>query len=118
MRIRCHGTSSFPKIVALAKQIYEEASSREGTSPFCLDTFRRQYIYGAMSFTAVDADDEPFVVFLAETTACRTTCSGPVLVHPDIFCNMHVLQEVASQAFVRLSELLGLRIMGCVAHPS
>lgn len=112
-RVRCHDRLLFPKVVSLAKRTLEYSSSGDGDrdSSIWLDAFKRQYVYGAISFTAVNADNEPFAIFLAETTAQRALCPGPVLLHPEVSCKMHTMQEIMSQAFVHLSALLDLRLV-------
>lgn len=89
------------------------SSEEDGSGSFLwLDAFKRQYVYGAMSFAAVDADNqEPVIVFLAETTAHRVLRPEPVVLHPEVSGHVHTLQVIGSQAFVCLSELLGLRLV-------
>jgi hypothetical protein len=74
-RVRCHETLLFPKVLSLAWRTLEGSSSGDAISSVWLDGFERQYIHGAMCFTAVDVDDEPLAVFLQETTEPQVTLS-------------------------------------------
>jgi hypothetical protein len=114
-RVRCHETLLFPKVLSLAWRTLEGSASGDAISSVWLDWFKRQYVYGAMRFTAVDVDDEPLAVFLQETTEHRLLCPRPVLLNHQFSCKPHVMQEIPSQASVHLTGFLGLRIVESVA---
>lgn len=61
-----------------------------------------------MSFAALDSYGEPVVIFAVESTAQRTLCLGPVLVHAEITCDIDLIRELAYRGLKLLSELVGL----------
>jgi hypothetical protein len=99
-------------VVTLAERKFGVPSPTAGiTSPW-LDGFNRQYLYGAICCAAVGPDtSELLAVFLADSTAERPLCPGPVLLNDEVSCPMrHTIQEIGPQAFAHLAKLLGLRL--------
>ena len=102
IRIRCRDETTFPRVAAFAKQVHDETDALDA---FCLDVFKRRYVYGAMCFAAFDANGDPLIVFLAESSAQRKISPGPVLVAPSLSSSNDTIQQIASKAFSLLSRL-------------
>ncbi|MCJ1461293.1 hypothetical protein MMC28_011675 [Mycoblastus sanguinarius] len=111
IRIRSLDSVLFPKIVAFAEQYGNNATLGGETRSLCLDSLHRQYVNGAMCFAALNSYGDPVVAFLVKSTAQRTLCMGPVLVHADIPCDIRLIQGIAVKGLMLLSELLGLDLM-------
>ncbi|MCJ1458465.1 hypothetical protein MMC28_008838 [Mycoblastus sanguinarius] len=105
LRIRCRDEMTFPSIVRFAKQLHDDSDELDA---FCLDTFKRRYAYGGLSFAAFDAYGDPCIIFLVETSARRDFFPGPVLVSPDFSGSNDTVQHLASKAFSLLSQLFAL----------
>ncbi|CAD6567466.1 MAG: hypothetical protein ASARMPREDX12_001008 [Alectoria sarmentosa] len=103
LRIRCLDEKTFPGVVRFAKQLHEDSNEPDA---FCLDTFKRRYVYSAMSFAAFDAHGDPCIVFLAETSARRELFPGPLLITPDLSGNKDAVQHLASKVFSLLPDCL------------
>ena len=90
-----------------AKQIHDQSDELEA---FCLDTFKRRYIYGAISFAAFNAHGDPRILFLASVSARGGffLVPGPVLIAPSASANSDTVQHLASKAFSLLSQLFVL----------
>lgn len=110
LRIRCLDQLLFPKVLAFVKTFDEEKTFfDEGLQAFSLDKFKRQYVYGAMSFVALSADnDDPVAVFLVGATAHKTVWLGPVLTRTDIDVagSDHSLEKLALEALLLVSQNL------------
>ena len=101
-RIRCQDETFFPKFVDFVKERYDNS---DDLNAFCLETFKRRYAYGAMSFAAFDAHGNTCIAFLVETSAQRELCPGPVLVAPRFSSSNGMVKKVASKAVSLLSQL-------------
>ena len=99
-RIRCRDEETLPRVLNFLRKSYD------GHDAFCLDTFKRRYTYGAMSFAAFDAQGDTCIIFLAETSAKRDFFPGPVIVTPRLSASNDTIQQIASKAFSLLSILL------------
>lgn len=96
--VRYHDTALFGKVSTMAQQSHD---NRDGL--FDLDTFKRKYIYSAMSYAAVGLDGEPLVVFLTEASAERRLAPGPVLFHATFGGGMQLLNEIGQHGFEYLA---------------
>ena len=107
LRIRSRDEVTFPRIVEIAKQVHDQSDELDA---FSLDTFKRRYVYGAISFAAFDEHGNPCILFLVEVSARNGffLCSGPVLIAPDASANSDTVQHLASKAFSLLSQLFAL----------
>ena len=101
-RVRCRDEKTFPKLVKFIKELYDNSDDLDA---FCLETFKRQYAYGAMSFAAFDAHGNTCIAFLIETSAQRELLPGPVLVAPRFSSSNSMVQKLASKALSLLSHL-------------
>jgi len=111
VRIRCLDPIIFSRIFVFSKEVSDKDLESRGKASFPnLDEFKRRYAYGSTSFAALDLNDEPLVVFLAETTLYKTMFPRPVLVHGKLGCEIHTIQLISSRAFIVLSDLLGLAV--------
>ena len=107
LRVRCQDEMRFSKISRFARNLHNNGGALE---TFCSDTFRRRYAYSAMSFAAFDAQNDPYIVFLAATSAQRELFPGPVLLTPEFSGSNDRVQHLASKAFSLLAHLFALSI--------
>lgn len=63
LRIRCRDEITYPRIVEFAKRVHDQ---RDELDAFSLDTFKRRYVHGAISFAAFDGHRDPCMFFQAE----------------------------------------------------
>ena len=101
-RVRCQDETLFPKLVQFVKERYDNSDDLDG---FCLETFKRRYAYGAMSFAAFDAHGNTCIAFLVETSVQRELSPGPVLVAPKFSSSNGTVKKLASKALSLLSQL-------------
>ena len=101
-RIHCRDETTFPKLVKFVKELYDNSDDLDA---FCLETFKRRYAYGAMSFAAFDVHNNTCIAFLIETSAQRELFPGPVLVAPRFSSSNGKVQKLASKALSLLSHL-------------
>lgn len=101
----------FPKIITFVEQNGNKIGLGREIRSLCLDSFHRQYINGAMCFAALNSYGNPVVIFLVKSTAQRTLCMGPVLVHAEISCDISLIQGFAFKGLMLLSELLELDLV-------
>ena len=94
-RIHCRDETTFPKLVKFVKEFYDNSDDLDA---FCLETFKRRYAYGAMSFAAFDAHSNTCIAFLIETSAQRELFPGPVLVAPRFSSSNGTVRKLASKA--------------------
>lgn len=106
-RIRCRDEVTFPKIVEFAEQVHDQSDELDA---FSVDTFKRRYVYGAISFAAFDEHGDPCIIFLAEASARGGFFlhPGPVLIAPDASANSDTVHRLASKAFSLLSQCFAL----------
>ena len=101
-RARCQDETTFHKLVKFVK-FHDNNDDRDA---FCLETFKRQYAYGAMSFAAFDAHGNTCIAFLVEASAQKELFPGPILVAPRFSSSNGMVQKSASKALNLLSQLL------------
>lgn len=111
-RVHCHDQILLPKVLDLArKELFRSSVHTNGNVDGWSDSFKRRFLYGAMSFVAMDEDCTPKILFLSEVTTQKLLCPGPVVSVEMMKGKLDILRSIADEAFIRLSALLGLRVV-------
>lgn len=105
-RVRYHDTVLFEKIVVMAEQSHDNRNGH-----FDLDTFKRKYIYSAMSYAAVRMDGDLLAVFLTEASAERKLTPGPFLIDTSIVGAQQLMRGVGQHGFEYLAQRMGLTVI-------
>lgn len=69
-----------------------------------------RFICSAMSFVAVDDENEPVMVFLAEADQKRLIKPRLLLIKSSYYEGVHMLRDVAIQLYGHMAKLLGISI--------
>ena len=69
-----------------------------------------RYICGTMSFIAVDENDEPQAVFLAEAGPGRLVKPSVILVRLPLGQSAHMLRDIGMQLFGHVARLMNVNL--------
>ncbi|KAF9894008.1 hypothetical protein FE257_008979 [Aspergillus nanangensis] len=105
VRVRCRDQRLLSRIVAMGKGVDQGDSECHHS----VEEIKRRYIYGSMSFAAINASSQrPLAVFLANTSSSREVWPGPVIMGGDEpLCDMRSLRGIAQDAFGMMSKVVG-----------